>query len=464
MSRYLIFGTAGLALLLYSMSMSSLSVAFPAITSSFDASLVLAGWVLSIYQLAATASMPLAGKAGDMFGRKLVFIITLILFIVASFLCIIAPNIYLLIAFRFLQAIGGGSFLPLSAGIVAEAFPKSRHQAIGLFSSILPLGQLIGPNLGGWMTVSFGWRSLFWVNIPFGIIVLIASIFLLSSRGREEGARMDLTGAGLFTGALFAIMGGLTQIGSKGTSSWALSGLLLAIGSILVVFFVRHERRVENPIVDLEVIRDRPFIAANIFNFMIGTIVYGIMSLVPFYAVSVYGLSTLESGFVITPRSVGMAATSVLTSVFMVRWGYRLPMLIGSAFLILAIVLLGIEPSEFDILGIHVGGTAIVLLMMTLMGIGSGLTIPTANNACIELMPHRVATITGVRGMFRQTGGAISIAMFSLILENASTLAHGFTICFIGQVIVLALVVPVIFAMPRSPDSPPLAKSSPKAV
>ncbi len=458
MSRYFVFATVILSLLLYSISMTAPAVAFPLITSSFDSSLVLAGWVLSIYQLAATAAMPLAGKAGDMLGGKLAFMISLILFTAGSLFCAIAPNIYLLILFRFIQAIGGGSFLPLAAGIVADEFPKARQQAIGLFSSILPLGSIIAPNLGGWMAESFGWRSVFWLNVPLGAIVLAASAWLLRAT-RKEGGHMDLAGAGFFTGSLFAFMAGLSEMGDRENQwSWILSGLLLAAGIVLIIAFLRHERQVKDPIIDLEVFTERPFIAANIYNFVLGTCIFGAMSFIPLYGVSLYGMSTLGSGFVLTPRSVGMMATSTVTSIFLVRWGYRRPILIGTATVIVSLLLLGIEPKGLNILGIELSSTMLLLAIMFLSGIGMGLAAPAANNACIELMPHRVATITGVRGMFRQTGGAIGIAISSLLLESINNMARGFTVVFIGLSVLLLMTIPAIFAMPRAAEAEPLAK------
>lgn len=455
MTRYLVFGMVALALLLYSINISSLSVAFPHITSDFDTTIIIAGWVLSVYQLAGTAAMPLAGKAGDTFGSKNVFIVTTILFTLGSFLSAIAPNIYLLILFRFIQSVGGGSFMPVAAGIVAELFPKSRQQAIGLFSTILPTGALIGPNLGAWMTESFGWRSIFWVNIPFGIIVLVASAILISSKRKGGEAKMDLAGAGLFTAALFAIMFGLSELGARKTGvPWQVGAVSIALGILFIIYFLRHEKRTAHPVIDMPVLREKPFAAANLYNFLLGANIFGIASLLPLYAVSVYGMSTLASGLVLTPRSVGMAVTSAVTSAFLTRWGYRKPMLFGTALVITGLVILGFEPSRVDILGFTLGPMPIMLFVMLLFGVGLGMAAPAANNACIDLMPQRVATITGVRGMFRQSGGATGIAVFAMILDTAPSLPIGFAALSFGVAALMLLSGPAIFAMPASPETP----------
>jgi len=459
-SRYFVFAVVSLSLLLIAISGTAISVAFPVITSSFGASLILAGWVLSVYQLVATAAMPLAGKAGDIFGGKLTFMVSLSVFTVGSLLCAVAPNIQFLIASRVIQGIGGGSFLPLAAGIVADEFPRARQQAIGLFTSIFPIGQIIGPNLGGWMVHAFGWRSIFWFNIPLGAIAFIASAFLLQSGQREEG-HMDLVGASLFTGSLFAFISGLSEMGSsKDESSWVISGLLLVTSVILIIAFIRHEGKSKNPIIDLQILKEKPFIAANIYNFIYGACIFGLMSFVPLYAVSVYGMSTLESGLILTPRSVGMMAASTVTSIFLMRWGYRWPMLIGTITIVFSLCLLGVESPGINVLGIQLSSTALLVVIMLLSGIGMGVASPAANNACIELMPQRVATITGVRGMFRQSGGTISIAVTSLLLENIADMAHGFALVFFGLAAVMVITAPFVFAMPKGPWGLPLAKAA----
>jgi len=449
-TKYVVFAVTSLSFLLVAISGTTVSVAFPIITSSFNVSLILAGWVLSVNQLAATAIMPLAGKAGDIFGGKLTFLISIAVFTIGSLLGAIAPNIEFLIAARFIQAIGLGSFLPLGTAIVSAQFPQARQQAIGLFTSIMPIGMIIGPNIGGWLVDAFGWRSVFWLNIPLGIIVFIASFFLLRPGKREEG-KLDLAGAGLFTGSLSAFLIALSQMGSTHSeSSWIVSGLLLATAIVLMVVFIRHEGKIKNPIIDLQVLKERPFLAANMFNLLYGISVLGFMSFIPLYATSIYGMSTLESGLILTPRSVGTMAASIVTSISLPKWGYRGPMLFGTGIMVLSLFLLGIELTGINVLGIHLSGTMILLTIMFLSGVGMGVTAPAANNACIELMPNRIATITGVRGMFRQSGSAISIAVTSLILQNFRDMNHGFTVVCFGLAAIMVITTPLIFAMPKA--------------
>jgi len=453
-SRPLVFATIGLGLILVGISGTAISVAFPVMTSSFDASLVQAGWILSIYQVASIIAMPLGGKASDILGNKFIFMISLSLFTIGSVLCAIVPNIQLLIFSRFIQGIGGGAYFPVTMGIVAEAFPERRQQFIGLISSIFPIGQIIGPNLGGWLVTAFGWRSVFWFNVPVGIVIFVLSAFLLKSSAREEG-HIDLVGVGLLTGSIFAFLTGLSQMGNSGNSeskvSWVFSGLLLAAGVSLMSILMRRIRRANDPIIDWEVLRGKPFLAANIYNVILGACYFGIVSFVPLYAVSIYTMSTLESSLVLAPWSVGVMMAAAVTSFFLVRWGYRKPMVGGSAIVVAGLSLLAIESQGINILGVQLGSTALIVGITFLLGIGTGLALPAANNACIELMPNRVASISGVRAMFRNIGGTLSIAITALLLNNIGNMARGFTMVFFGLAAVTFITSPLIFRMPKGP-------------
>jgi len=449
MSRYIVFAVGSLSFLLVSISGTSISVAFPVIAHDLNASLILAGWVLSVNQLAGTAIMPLAGKAGDIFGAKKLFLISVAVFTIGSLLSALSPNIYFLIAARFVQAIGAGGFLPLMTAIASDLFPNSRQQAIGLFSSIFPIGMIIGPNIGGWLVESYGWQSVFWMNIPLGVAVFIAMFFMLKET-KKEGGKLDMTGAGLFTGMLSAFMIALSEVGNTDSgSSWWVAGILFGTAVIMGILFFRHEARVKDPIIDLQMLKEKPFLAANIFNFLYGMAVLGLMSFIPLFATSVFNMSVLESGLILTPRSIGMIAASLVTSMMLPKWGYRWPMLIGASVTVITMVMLGLESTGVSTFGGGISGTWTLILIMFISGMAMGIIAPAANNACIDLLPNRVATITGVRGMFRQSGSAVSIAVTALVLERFTNMGQGFTWIFYGMAGILILSMPFIFAMPK---------------
>jgi len=450
-SQYLIFITVSLALFLAGIAGTSVAIALEPIRTSFGVSVVLVGWVIGIYQLALTASMPVVGKISDVIGRKPTYVSCVGLFVAGSLGSALAPNIFVLIACRFVQALGGGGFMPAAVGIVADEFPNSRQKAIGLFSSIFPIGQIVGPVLGGWLVGSFGWRAAFWFNVPVGLFVLVLALSLLRvSSGRKKS--IDLAGAVLLVACLSCVMCALSLMAyAESTPMWLLVGLLLTASVVIGVVFVRHESGVPDAIVDLEILKERPFIAANLYNFIYGAGVVGIMSLIPMFAVAVYGISYLESGLILIPRAIGMFITSFTCSMLMMRWGYRWPIVFGTLLAIVSLLLLGLEPGSLKILGGDLSGIVILTLIMLIMGLGVGLAAPASNNACIELMPHRAATITGIRGMFRQAGGAVSITVATLVMQQMNDLAAGFQVVFIGLAIVMLATFPAIFMMPGSP-------------
>ena len=201
MRRYIIFASAGLSLLMWSIDGQVVAVAFPHLIEDLHTDVLWAAWTISIYVIALTSSMPLMGNLSDTFGRKRVFLLSLILFTASSVACGLAPNIYFLVAFRFLQGIGGASFLPTSSGIVSDLFPEHRDRAIGLFTSIFPIGGILGPNLGGWIVSQYSWRYIFYINLPIGITLIVLIMILLEDSKILSRRHIDFKGAFLFFGS-----------------------------------------------------------------------------------------------------------------------------------------------------------------------------------------------------------------------------------------------------------------------
>ncbi|MBN1190537.1 MAG: MFS transporter [Dehalococcoidales bacterium] len=449
MRRFLVYAAAGLSLLFISISGTAVAVAFPQIIADYDTSLVLASWVLSIAQIANTVAMPLTGKACDIYGRKFIFIFCTLLFTAGSLASALAPSIELLIFFRLVQGIGAGGFLPAATSIVAEEFPNTRQQSIGFFSSIFPLGQIMGPNLGGWLTESFGWRSTFWLSVPLGLIVLIAAIPLLRKTPPHERGRLDLSGAGMLAAFISALMIGISLMSSTGGGiSWWPVALSFTIAIVILLIFLRRQGKVENPIIDFLVLRERHFMATNMYNFFYGMGVLGVFGFIPLYAVSVYNMSTLDSGLILTPRSIAMVIASVVVSLNLVRWGYRWPIFLGTILTSISLIVLAWEPSNVSLAGFQISGITLIIIALLLAGLSQGMIAPASNNACIELMPERIGTITGVRGMFRQTGGAICVGLTALVVQSSGDSALGFRYVFIGLTAIMLLVMPVILLIP----------------
>jgi EmrB/QacA subfamily drug resistance transporter len=452
MRRYFGFGVVSTALLFSAISTSSSAIAFPVIMKDLNTSLVVAGWILTVYSLAATIVMPLAGKLSDLLGRKNAFLLYTGLFTAGSILSAIAPNIYMLIFARVIQAMGGGGFMPSAAGIVSDEFPENRQRYIGFFTSIWPVGTIIGPSLGGWMVPTFGWRSVFWVNVPLGVAVTILGFILLkSSKKKETKTNMDLVGSGLLLGSLTAIMFAFTEFGANGHGiPWLIIAGLFVLGAGMFYAFWRRERSIKDPIIDFTLLKGRPFMASNIYNLVYGGCILGVFSLMPLYTISVYHLSVLQSGIVLTPRAIGQIISSLIISAFLIKWGYRRPILVGTLVVVAAMVILGFQPHGFFFGKIQITDIAVLLIILGVWGAAIGTIAPAANNACIELMPDKVSTISGLRGMFRNIGSSFTVAVMTVVIHNVSDPARAYTIIFFASAVICILAVPTIFMMPAS--------------
>ncbi len=454
MAVWINFIAIHLILLVVSLNINAVSVAFPDITRDFDTSLVVAGWVLSIYQLIATCSAVIIGKLSEVFGKKNTFIVCIILFTLGSFLSAIAPSIELLIFFRLIQAVGGGGIVPSTVGILIDLFPNSRQKIIGISMSFFSIGGVVGPSVGAWLITSFDWRAIFWFNVPAGIVACIPLIFLLK-KDHGQKSHIDFKGAGLFAGALFAIMIGITQIGdSKDVAGWFLVGFLLAAGIIFALLFIRHEFRAKDPIVHPELLRLKPFAAGNYYNFLFGFSVFGFTTFLPLYAVTVFSMTTLESGIVLAVKSAGTIVATMITSFFLVRWGYRKPMLIGTIITSAGIILIVFWQIGGVNLGSGLSSVTALSMLSVLTGAGIGITMPASSNACLDLMPHRATSISGIRVVFRQSSWAIGIAVITLVLQFLNNMEMGFIIVLIGAGLINLLCIPFIYAMPERAGPP----------
>ena len=310
--RWVFYGLACLCLLMFSIDMTIVSVALRTIVEDLDTTLALAAWTMTGFMLTQTTILPLIGKLGERFGQMRVFITCVSTFTVGSLLCGLAPNIFVLILCRVLQALGGAGFMTSATAIVAREFPETRSRMIGLFASILPLGGIVGPNVGGLIIQHLGWREIFLVNVPIGLIAIPLLIWqsrasgLLAAPKRTSNRPLDLMGSALFAGAIISILLALTFLGQD--PDYVATGQfwgLIASGLVLVALFVRQERRALEPVIDLSLVTRHPFLVINVFNFLFGFCVFGCFQFIPYYAAVQYGMSPLESGAVLTPRSAG---------------------------------------------------------------------------------------------------------------------------------------------------------------
>jgi EmrB/QacA subfamily drug resistance transporter len=458
--RHVGFFLAALAVLMASIDGTITVVALPQLTESLNTSLALVGWTLTSYQLVQIVMYPLAGQLSDMFGRRRVFLFCVITFTVSSLLCGLAPNVFVLIVFRAVQAVGGGGLLPSVIGLIADEYRQHRAQAIGLISSIMPIGSIVGPNLGGFLLENWTWRAMFFINVPIGIVLVLGFTFLMpgsDTSGVRSTLRVDAIGLLQFIGAIVSLMYAMTLIADDPTKAFSpLVWALFIACLVLVVAFVRHTRRTREAFMDYHLLAGRPFLAANLYNFLFGAVTMGFYSFIPFYAVVKFGLTPFESAAVLTPRAVVVMATSAVASLYVKRLGYRVPMLIGMIFVGGTFVLMAQGWSNLNLGGVAIEGFWLLAIIISIGGLGMGLANPASSNAAIDQAPDKAATITGIRGVFRLAGGTISISCVVLALSFFQDQAAGLDRIFMIFTGVLLVTVPLVLMIPEAVQAPRL--------
>jgi MFS family permease len=384
----------------------------------------------------------MAGKLSDMYGRKKVFIIAAVVFTVSSLCCGFAHNIALLLLPRFIQALGGGAFMPSATGIVSDHFGSERDRAVGMFTSILPVGGIIGPILGGLFVTYWTWRGIFLVNVPIGIIMIILAVKFIPSSTRRVHSSIDIRGIVLLGSLIATSMFGISYLGSGNVPLYSpvFLGCEVIAGCGLWAF-LRHSKRDPAPFIPYRLLRGRGFGIMNLINLVYGAAALGFAALVPLYAEDRYGIKSLDAGTLLTARAIGMIAVGGLAAMALRRTGYRMPMLTGFTVLTGSLVMMSV-PAQFS-------PYAWLAIAGALTGFGMGLSVPAANNASLQLAPDQVAAIAGLRGMFRQSGAIIAVSVTTAVIARNThpglDQAHVF-LAFAG---LLVLMLPLVKLVPE---------------
>lgn len=446
---YAIFATVGLSLLMSSLSATIVMVSVPVLLTDLNTNLAWIGWTITGYQFAQGVVMPIVGRLSRKWGRKRIFLVAAVLFTLSSIAAGLAPDIYWLIVFRVVQGASAGVFMPGATGIVADTFGSKRDAAIGLFGSIFAIGTILGPNIGGFILDHFSWRWIFFVNAPMGVLLVFLSAAVLPRDGaRSSGKKLDLAGAGLFIGGILSLMYGMTAWADDPEHAGAGVFALFAAGLALLFLFMRRAARTAHPLIEVKLLRLRPFMAANVFNFFLGAAIIGFLSFIPYYATIAYDMTASESGLLLTPRSVAIILFSGATSLLISRLRYRMPMIVGMVVMALGLFLLSLGLHDASVLGVGLHSMVLLSLIVMITGIGIGVANPAANNAVLDLYPEKAAEVAGVRGLFRSVGGIFGASGVVLGLSLYADKVRGMEEIFLAFAVLTVLVIPIIFLIP----------------
>lgn len=440
--RLALFATVSIALFMASVDQTIVATALPAIQHDLHAQVNWSAWTITVYALGQVLVMPLAGKFGDQYGRKQIFLGAVALFTAASLCCGLADNIYLLIVLRFIQALGGGALMPSATGIIAERFGAGRDRALGLFSSIFPIGGIVGPVLGGVFVTYWSWRGIFLVNIPVGLVLLAFGAVVIPQIPHRRDPQLDISGVLLLGATLLSAMLGIGYLG--GTDSNPLSAFFLlpeCIAVLAAIAFIRHIARAPSPFVSLRFLTGRDFGVMNLLNFLYGSAVLGFAPLVPLYAETRFHLAALPAGTLLTARAVGMIAVAAASVWLLRRTGYRWPIAVGFVLCGVGLVATASTPHALSAYAWLALGTGVC-------GVGMGIATPAANNATLQLAPEHAAAVAGLRGMFRQAGAITAVSITAAIVARSADpgIAQAHTFLVFAAIIIGSL--PLVLLVP----------------
>jgi EmrB/QacA subfamily drug resistance transporter len=445
--RGLVFGIVALTLLMMSIDGTIVATVLHTLQQGLGTTVNWAGWTLTAYSFGFMLMLPVSGKLSERYGRRRVFIGSIAAFTLASLLCGLAENVFVLIALRAVQAAGGAGFTPSATGIIVDHFGDARDRAVSLFGSIFPVGAMIGPIFGGLFVTYWNWRGVFFVNVPIGIAVIVLAIRCIPRDPpltREKDFRMDGAGIALLGIGLLAGMLAVSYLGESDAWMWSFTFVVptvVAIGAFWLFF--RHINRAVQPFIAPHFIRGPNFASVNMVNAIYGGITIGAVALIPLYAANRYGIGALDAGTLLIAQGAATIILSVSAAFALRRTGHRLPLYVGSVVIALGMLLLALAP----LFGIspYVWLAAAAFLI----GAGGGTINPASRNAGLQLAPKQSSTLAALRSLSLQTGAITTVSIITAILTRSNDPGgiQGWIYAIIALILVAAL--PLIARIPE---------------
>ena len=393
------------------------NIALPHIAGSLSATPEEATWVLTSYLVANAIVLPTTGWLANHFGRKRVFITCIVLFTLASALCGLAWSLPTLIFARILQGIGGGAMVPIAQSIMLESFPRQkRGAAMAIFAQGVVVAPILGPTLGGWITDSYSWRWIFYINLPVGILAILAAQWLVEDPPyiqRNKSATIDYVGFGL----LAVWLATLQILLDKGQEAdwfgavWVRWFTLASVSSF--VAFIWWQLRAEHPLVDLKVFKNRNFTIGLILMTTLGAILYGTTAQIPLFLQTLMGYPALQSGYAMSPRGIAAFVTTFFVGRLVGKMRAKWMLVIG--FVLLAVSSFMLSNLNLQVAQINVIWPSIV------NGIAiSFIFVPLTTATMSQLHQQQLGNATGLYNLMRNLGGSIGIAFVTTMLARGA--------------------------------------------
>ncbi len=412
--RWVILATCSLSVFMAGIDVTIVNVALPSIQHALHVSVSGLQWTIDAYTLVIACLLMLSGSLADRFGRRRIFQIGLVMFTLASLACSLTPSLGWLIAFRGVQAIGGSMLNPVAMSIIANTFTDraGRAKAIGVWGSVAGLSLASGPVLGGLLVSGLGWRSIFWINIPVGLIAIaLAQRFVPESRA-EHPRRLDPPGQVAVIALLGCLTAGIIEGPSSGWDSASIIALF-AVATLATLALVVLESRRREPLIDMRYFRSVPFSGAALIGVVALATLGGFLFLNTFYLQDVRGYSALHAGLLTIPMAAMLAVFSTVSGRLVASRGPRLALIMSGA-------LIGVGAVMLVDVSVH---TAVWYLIVAyvLYGAGAGLVSAPITNTALSGMPRDQASVAGaIASTFRQTGAAVGVAVTGAVIASSS--------------------------------------------
>ncbi|HEU0335151.1 MAG TPA: MFS transporter [Gaiellaceae bacterium] len=385
------------------------NVALPSIQRDLGATLSELQWIVAGYALTFAALMLIGGKAADAYGRRLVFVLGIVVFTLASLACGLADSEGMLIGARVVQGAGAALMNPATLSIIAATFPpRERGAAIGIWAGVSALALAIGPLVGGLLTEHLSWHWIFFVNVPIGVVGIVASYLLIDESRDETHERLDLPG--LFTSALglFALTYGLIEANTYGWGSTRIVGSFVIAVAALAAFVVL-ERTQRAPMLPLDLFRSGTFTGSNVVVLLVALAMFGVFFFVSLYMQDILGYSAVQAGAAFLPMTVLIILAAPIAGKASDRFGSRWLMTVG-------MVILAVQLAYFSQLGQDASYLELLPAML-IGGLGMALTMtPSAAAATRSVPVHKAGVGSAVLNAFRQVGGSVGIALIGAIM------------------------------------------------
>lgn len=374
-------------------------------------------WVVTGYLLSLGAVIPVTGWAARRYGPKRVYLVSLVLFTAGSAACGFSASLVPLVVFRVLQGVGGGMLMPVVMIMMAEiAGPKRMGRVMSIVAMPMMLAPIFGPVVGGLILENLHWSWIFFVNLPVGVIAFVLGLRFVPHLDSGEAGPLDLVGVALLPTGAAAIVFGLSELGS-GAQPGSLEVLApLIAGAALIVAFCLHALRVERPLLDIRMYKNRVFAGASLVTFVIGAALFGAMILVPLYYQEVRGQSIIITGLLNGPQGLGALVAMPFANRLTERFG-------GGRVTLVGVFTLCASTVPFALIG---AGTSIVGLSFALVlrGMSIGLCfMPAMTAAYASMRPDQISDATPQINVLQRVGGAIGTAILAVVLQRASTAA-----------------------------------------